>query len=132
MMSHSKFAEIMVGIKSSLMELDLSPKESQSLINKHYLLIKPYLYEEPVKELVRRILVQEYNDLSCISSNLMFHNHVKKRIHSIKTLLHEYDLNCNDSVYSTDDDSSFSGPRLWECNPITGLDMYGRTYSGNF
>lgn len=147
-MKLSKFAQVMIDVKH-LLEVLLPEENPQDLLNKHYMLIKPYMYIEPIQELALRIVKQEYPEIGIaefekhvesVESNSKFDIYkllgfkdktefkgVFKELRSITPAPVYHSI-----VAKYEEDSFFSGPHSWQCDPFTGLDPYGRTYNGNF
>lgn len=89
----------MIALKEYLINAGQTEKEAQELLNKHYLKIKPIMFNTPINELVAELLYQE---ITAITDKMMDDNKKKKT----------------------------KGPQLWQCDPFTGMDMYGRMYTG--
>lgn len=139
-MKLSKFAEVMLGIKDCLIGLGVEPKEAQEMINKHYNLIKPHLYTDPIQDLVVRIIVENNPAMVVKEVEESLRPKAIEKVDAFFDMIFKshkrIEQNINNFVNHTPrknryiDDFYSDKPKLWECDPFTGIDMYGRSYIG--
>ena len=110
----------MTNLKNCLIGLGYEPQAAQDLLNRHYMSYKYGMFDRSITENVKIILDIEHPIIEEPGLFEVLHNFVN-------------DLSCyRASSRDDEEDSFFSGPHLWECDPFTGCDMYGQSYSGNF
>lgn len=136
-MNMKHFADVMTNVKLGLIGLGFNESEAQDMINRHYMTYKCIIPIGRIGDIIAKILYAEFpaGVLNYVQTHKLKEepDETKSR-NVVETVLTAFGIGLSTFIDdgSKDDDSFFSGPSLWECDPFTGCDMYGSSYSGNF
>lgn len=143
-MNMKHFADVMTNVKLGLIGLGFNESEAQDMINRHYMVYKDIIVLGRMNDIMSKILYAEFpaGMLNYVQTTKLKEEPTEPKSRNVvETVLTAFGIGLSNVIDdgskgryypSTNDDSFFSGPSLWECDPFTGCDMYGNSYSGNF